>query len=246
MPRDARLHSATTLRCNDCGYLLAGLPESEDCPECGRSVASSLPKSRRGSAWQRVRLRSGPRFVGAVIEPLVHAGSFWSAVRPERVWRSVGLLALSSVIASGVFALAVLIGGPRTGHGDPLYVLAFWVVGALVFAGLSFLEASGLALVGWRHGWNRTPAHLLAIVGHASPGWIVGGMSAGVAWLALQRIDVVWESPVLRIGGQTVLPEGGAVGAALLVSGGLGLVVFEWLAYRGLKSLRYASRIERD
>lgn len=40
-------------RCEACGYDLRGLPVTENCPECGRPIRSSLPQSHPGSPWQQ-------------------------------------------------------------------------------------------------------------------------------------------------------------------------------------------------
>jgi hypothetical protein len=40
-------------RCDDCGYLLVGLPIESNCPECGLAVRDSLPGGRRRRpAWE--------------------------------------------------------------------------------------------------------------------------------------------------------------------------------------------------
>ncbi len=184
-------------------------------------------------------------FARGLFEPLVEPVSIWSRVRPERPLRSLMLILCAAFCASGVLALCVLVGGPRTLGAAPVAALGWWVAGGLCFASLSLMEAAGMAIVGSRHGWRRSPGHVLAIVSHAAPAWMLGGLCAGIAWQLLQRVDAPWESPALRLGGQTVLPEGGAVWASMLLACGIGLVVFEWLAYKGLMSLRFASK-ERE
>lgn len=45
-------------RCDDCGYLIIGLPLDKRCPECGLAVRESLPGGRRQpTAWQQHELR---------------------------------------------------------------------------------------------------------------------------------------------------------------------------------------------
>lgn len=44
--------------CEDCGYLIVGLPLDSRCPECGLSVAESLPGGRRRpTVWQENELK---------------------------------------------------------------------------------------------------------------------------------------------------------------------------------------------
>lgn len=53
-------------RCEDCGYLIGGLPTESNCPECGLAVLDSLPSGRRAELTQldeRVSFRSPAEYV---------------------------------------------------------------------------------------------------------------------------------------------------------------------------------------
>ena len=51
------------LLCESCGYVLNGLPDDGQCPECGKPVADSTVASpRRPSAWEAGRDRAVGRF----------------------------------------------------------------------------------------------------------------------------------------------------------------------------------------
>lgn len=49
---DAALPIPSEVLCESCGYRLAGLPPTTNCPECGTPAAASLPSRRIGSPWQ--------------------------------------------------------------------------------------------------------------------------------------------------------------------------------------------------
>ena len=46
------LPAARDLLCETCGYILRGLPETANCPECGRAIAHSTGEHRRPSAFE--------------------------------------------------------------------------------------------------------------------------------------------------------------------------------------------------
>lgn len=46
------LPAARDLLCETCGYILRGLPETANCPECGRAIAHSTGEHRRLSAFE--------------------------------------------------------------------------------------------------------------------------------------------------------------------------------------------------
>ena len=166
----------------------------------------------------------------------------WWDLRPERAGRSLVLLALACVIAAAPMGLSVWIGGPQTGRAHAGYALVFTATAALGTAGLSLVEACGLAFIGWRRGWSRSAGHVLGVVGHASPGWIAGGVACGAAWQVLERTPDAWMAGPIVVQGSLVLPGGWPVGVVLALAGGVGLMAFETLAYWGMMGVRFVGR----
>lgn len=57
-PPDGPAFKPRQPRCDDCGYLIIGLPLDTNCPECGTPVSASLPGGRRGPLpWQEIQFR---------------------------------------------------------------------------------------------------------------------------------------------------------------------------------------------
>lgn len=75
----ANIPSETDLLCEYCGYVLNGLPDSANCPECGRAAADSSPALRGKPAWEQHRSLLG--FCKSTYEVLFH---------PTRFFRSLG------------------------------------------------------------------------------------------------------------------------------------------------------------
>jgi hypothetical protein len=82
MPREATIPAPTDLLCENCGYVLNGLPPGSNCPECGRPAAESDPALRGPTAWETAD------------EPGVSGGAFLSTsaavlFRPTRFYRTL-------------------------------------------------------------------------------------------------------------------------------------------------------------
>lgn len=67
--------------CEGCGYILNGLPESSNCPECGKPIAESADNLRTIPLWER------PGEAGAVRRFLVTSGRV--ILHPARFYRSL-------------------------------------------------------------------------------------------------------------------------------------------------------------
>ena len=224
-------------RCNDCGYPLKGLAMGDDCPECGRSVARSLQGARAGSAWQR-SFSVGETEVAA----FVHTLEIWEDVRPERAFRSFVLLVLCCFASGVVVGVSWLLGGPQTGVWKPVQGLVVTLMVSCGLVALSLPEACGLSFIGWRRGGARTPEHVLAVVAHASPGWLTGSVLVALVWQVLQRLPGMFTARGFDVFGLFRVGDGWPVWVCVIACGGVGLLWFESLAYRGMLRLRFASR----
>lgn len=222
-------------RCTDCGYAIDTLRRDDDCPECGRPVASSLPEARCGSYWQQGHYARG------FVEPLLRPKRMWENVRPERSVHSIKLLVLGCVIAA--IPMGVSLAFTEGAHAvHATYAITFSLVMAFVLVCLCLLEACGFAFIAWRRGWSRSIGHVFGAVSHAAPVWIVSGVLGGVAWQVAAHWSALWTVRPLVVQGQTVLPQGWIVWVMMMVALGIGLVCYEASAYFGMFRLRYTSR----
>ncbi|MFO0858039.1 MAG: hypothetical protein U0640_11865 [Phycisphaerales bacterium] len=250
------------LLCEDCGYSIEGLEDESKCPECGTSVASSLPAARPGTLWQhKSSLTNWCR-------------TNWNALRhPKHMFRTMkidkgssnSLLAINILIASFFIAdpwVGVLIFDPARGarlQGPVIEVamqggmLLFWMcVTSLFLLGLTWIECRGVRFFSNRRGWRMTPEAAWQICCHASIGWIIMallpllGMAAMVALVRVFHysptgvIDLTrWLGP----GAPTWHVEAVVRNTLTLGAGLAGLMVFESLVYIGARQCKYAATI---
>ncbi len=114
-----------------------------------------------------------------------------------------------------------------------------WSAGSLiVLFALTHIEGYGLLLGSRVRGWRSSGAITEVILQHATVGWVIGGALtyAGAAlacvWVAIAR-EHSWARWELTYHAHYLLP----------IAGGLvGLLIFETLAFLGMRALRYANR----
>jgi len=234
------------LLCESCGYIIAGLPGGARCPECGRETARSSALNRIGSPWQaRPTLR-----YWAMTNLLMLA-------RPTRVLdrlrmdpRGARSLLTVNLLVSGLLLsapwTAVLIGDPaRAARGGPYRSLIFassLTVQAAAIAGtlalLTAIEARGIRFFGTRRGWRITRNIAWQVCAHASVGWIIAAcltLLSLVVWLNLSSFGLTGWLERRSNAGSSIL-------AVVPLSGFfLGMLVFETLAYIGMRRCRFAN-----
>jgi len=213
------------LLCERCGYEVRGLPITDSCPECGRTIAESSLDRRVGSAWQR---RPGPiSMVATAARTLTRPVGRWSEVSADAP-SSSALLWVTTLAAVVVFPVTPLIVTATfrlsAAALTPIVALATWA-GLL---GLSWIEARGVRLIGrLRHA--RVTRHVAyAVVGHASAGWLAGAILAAGTTLTLAALQP--RSLLLA-----------DLGIGVVVAGVVGLVWFEVLTSLGLRRMRFAN-----
>jgi hypothetical protein len=231
------------LLCESCGYPVDDLPRSGQCPECGRSVASSLPEARTGSPWQqRPSLRT---FISTNVAALRRPGPLFESLLIE-FRRGTGLLVLNLLIAAVGFVApwyGTLIGDPtrraRLAHRHE-YLTAAWVIPlqilivAVLLTFLTLIEWAGVQYYARRRKQRLYAAAAWQVCAHASIGWV---LSAGFTFLAF----LLWSGISDMVSGT------GQFGRWLLVGvPGLGafagFMAFESLVYLGVRRCRFANR----
>lgn len=249
----------STPLCERCGYPIQGLPESGNCPECGRPVADSLPSRRIGTPAQRSR------------RPSALAATWWMAIAhplrtlsivtsdPPRIGPVLLVAAWPMAVALAMAMLLALelrhVG--QAGRSGPLLAMpAAVVLGTLasvvltpVLAGvlwlLTWIETRGMVLIGAQRGLRMHVQLARAITAHGSAWWLLCGAGAACTWPWLAS---AWTSARGDPGPNTMdaflrLGETGrlltmAAGLLLAVAGFLGFECFAWL---GLRRCGYAN-----
>ena len=232
-------HPPLQLLCEDCGYDLQAVRAASVCPECGTAVASSLPTSRPGSPWQRRRTPGG--WLGTLMA-MRHPRAMFRSVRIEsgRAWQ---LLVINVVVTSVIGTVAIMAGGPLSGHASTAYALSFFGMSAGVLLALSVVEIFGIRFFGRRHGWRTDLGIATAVCGHASYGWILAGLGVAFVWQWYQWCRVLddWASAI----NCPIMPSQ-LTPVLLGVSFFVGMLTFESLVYIGFRACRFANRPGSD
>jgi hypothetical protein len=111
----ASVPDASSLLCEQCGYVLDGLPVDSRCPECGSFIRDSLPEHRHLSAWESA---------GRPIEKLAAFFTTTGLVllRPAHFFRHLSARASSTSARSFAFIhwllAAAIIGRAASIHGE--------------------------------------------------------------------------------------------------------------------------------
>jgi len=242
-----------TLLCERCGYVIEGLPLGGGCPECGKPIAESLPGFRQGSPWQR-----GPgkrAWLATAWQTLTAPRRTAASLRVQSDVR-LGLFARHTAAASIVAAVIIMFGTPWVREAILGYslrselaqsisrpdVLAIAILGvAVILAGagaaiilLSWIERRGIQFFSRRRGGRVTPTIARVVIAHAAVGWplavigaILGGVTAEFLLLATRCDPGPLRTAILQLPWLLALP---------------GFLFFEWFAYLGMRSMRFANR----
>lgn len=252
--------SAQSLLCESCGYALGGLGSDGQCPECGVSVAASLPAQRPGSPWQIARGLSAWSDTLQLL--LAEPAGLFRLVKISAP-ASQSLLHANLIAAATIATLAgmgrawmVILGGA----GDlllwrqtlPLAAVAAW---PLVYGGLylaTYVETRGLRFFGSRRGWRVTPDVAWTVCSHASYGWIAAAGLFGVVLVGQPLSGIATPQPVfdfldnldalLGLNARLYRWVGRLAMPALAST--LGLLLFSIWVYVGVRICRYANTPE--
>jgi hypothetical protein len=140
-------------RCESCGYGLTGLTPAGNCPECGRSVASSMPDKRHTSSfaaahnvWERIA-----GYVGVLFR-VVFDASYIERIRLQSGWAQARYFALWSAVLTGptAFAMYWILGLVLPESGPPvlaLFSLHFLQTLLVVWVGAALLLVMVISLI---------------------------------------------------------------------------------------------------
>lgn len=234
------------LLCESCGYPIGELPREGNCPECGRAIEESLPERRAGTPWQQQRGAAHWTRTVAVM-----------ALTPKEVWRTVRVHAGSSWTllflncALSGFGVGVVVAfwklvnieetGPWPWRRDLLetaYTIGLGGLGlTLVLFALSMIEYGGIRFFGARRRWRVSHGVAMAVVGHASVGWLLLPLTLPMCW------GIAGAALVDALDGATGIEWLGTVVAILAGIAGpfIPLLAFELLVYEGVRRMRFAN-----
>ena len=243
-----------TLLCEACGYVVEGLPAEGQCPECGRLIAASLPQAREGTEWQRHPNPGTVAWCRTAGRALRRPVRIWESVRISgdrgfgRATRWIAALLISVVVAARLVREWLLAPGEPIGLWPGLFRLAALgggvIVGTIlamtVLSMLTHVEYLGVRFFGARRQWRVTPAVANTVCGHASVGWLV----AALLWAACAlAVDTgIARRLVAELGMPRPRPSVWLRALAPVSGFMLGLLIFEFLVYFGIRHNRFANR----
>jgi len=247
MPKPTPWEDEYTLLCERCGYVLEGLDQAGVCPECGKPITESLPQRRIGTPWQQK-----PGFKSLV-------RTWWMTLRhPKKtldVMQFEDTLPLTPLSATLFFTIVACIAIFLI---EPIpNLLSFAIMlGIMVFLGiaiwfvffaLSCIEALGLQLFGSRRGGRVDPNIAWAIVGHGAVGWALTGFTWVLGW-KIYRI-MYYLNPTtsdFELRQQVARHTDLIIKPAFITGLVIGLIIFEFFAYLGLRRCKYANRVRPE
>jgi hypothetical protein len=196
------------LLCEGCGYILTGLAETANCPECGRPIAQSVGAHRAIPPWEGGR-KSAVAFVQTTLGTLLKPTAFFrTIVTRGPLYEPRRFAHVHWILSSILFALALVghlatVGGSKiltdeTESALPVVIPALVAAIFGMLAGTTWLAARltcweaayrGIRLPRpvvlrgmYYHAAHYTPVALIALV-------LVFGFRA---WALPDRLTVTW------------------------------------------------------
>jgi predicted RNA-binding Zn-ribbon protein involved in translation (DUF1610 family) len=219
--------------CERCGYPLHGVAREAVCPECGQSVERSDPGRRVGLPWQN---RSTPGGYLATVTRLVLRGqrSFDVLRLGGGLLRERVFLLINAALC-GAVALLLWRAAGYTGGGW----LALMMAGGA--AGMTYVEAAGVAYVGRRDGWRLGWREAERVACYASVGWPPAG--AVIAKVLIVQEEHMRTGFWPRWWPQAWFPasvSSDVIAVAVIACGAV--MGFELLVWLGVQRVRYGNR----
>lgn len=171
-----------TLLCERCGYVLEGLDQAGNCPECGKPIAESLPERRVGTPWQQ---RPG---VGSLLatwwmtlrHPLRTLDVMRVGSRQNTRWLSWWTIGVAALFSATGYVLSTLLHSTEPLNSSPfitaLTIPLWMILPTMLLALLTWIETRGLVIIARTRGF-RVDKHLArSITAHGAVGWLIAGI----------------------------------------------------------------------
>ena len=237
------------LLCETCGYVIEGLPREGVCPECGRSIESSLPEARIGTVWQRAENPGWHEAWQTMRAMLRKPRATFDVARIDehRCWDLLAWCVMDASLCSVTWALVAWTAALFSGDAKEFLILAIitgafalssWSVQVVVILLLARIERAGMMFIGARHRWRIDGTVSRVVCAHAALGWLTGGVLVSSSFAVLVGVFVT----SVAIGSSDPWWVIDAFVYAYLGSWFLGLLHFECLVYLGMRRCRYANR----
>ncbi len=262
-----------TLLCEKCGYVVEGLDQSGNCPECGKPIVESLPERRVGTPWQQ-----SPG-VKSLLEtwwmtlrhPLRTLDVMWIKRDRSSLWLSTVTIGISSFMIATGFMLPFLYLFAQGTDSDiwlsprekwKTVALTIPVSACLLFCltMLTWIETRGIKIIGRTRQFRVDPVIAKSITSHSCAGWLLSSLLF-FALYNLGNLLIESRRPALGIDDKSFLFDYPArfiyparapdwvywIDGAFWGTGLLiGFLFFETFAYLGLRRLKYANRVRPE
>lgn len=230
--------------CETCGYILSGLRQTDNCPECGTPISKSHPDQRVGSPWQQNG--ATPATIKAV---LIHPGRVFETVKPDlEQSRELKHLCIFGAGLATSLAIVLVYFGQSTLHdrSGNLNLVAAIVVAQLMLFGipvslilwlLTAIEQRGIRVFGRLNNRRITPAVAESIVAHAAAAWFTVPVLMLLFWLLGLLIKTLaerfaWAMWEITLTAPYWSPYLGAF---------IGMLWFELIVWTGVRRMRFAN-----
>lgn len=224
-------------RCPACGYMLRGLPDDANCPECGARGAARIPRLRRPPPWAIARPLDRPRAFFHTANSVLCDRAFFRTICVRTAPQRAGRFALWPARLLSLAALVVIVAIAEAA-GARLDLLEISALCALGSGVPLHLALGGLALLAAGFGWRDLRPAAIAF-------------GYGSAWLLVPALLVVVTAAgvplLLLLSNQQPFSEMPQVTAGVLLivllslSPGVLLVLAVIHVARALRDLRFAT-----
>jgi len=241
-----------TLLCERCGYEIESLPREEECPECGKPIAESLPERRTGTPWQHEQSWSTVLRTGwlTIRSPLRTLDLMYPDI--ELATRQIDRLSmLTGAIAAVPAALWLILELQLIGLLlSPVVFLGVTLCTILAVKVLTAIEARGIQFFAARRSGRLSPAMAWTICSHGAVGWLIAAVGISIGAI----IALFMTYAALDRGPTAPLPPGAipfrpritttaSAGSTLALLGFLaGFLFFETFAWLGVRRCKFANR----